>query len=151
MPAIAEQWVPRSPVLLQLDRYINDDDNRASYARALANGESPAFVAGGPFADSPETQDHWMSDWIDSNGRGGSYWPYATDVDIATLVKNGLSESVQTAVNTEKIHNTLWICSGDAPEQDQPVSPATQQQLFKVAVHESDQVVTLIILTPQPA
>ena len=29
-------------------------------------------------------------DWIDADGHGGTYWAYASDVDLATMLKEGL-------------------------------------------------------------
>jgi hypothetical protein len=147
------ELVSRSPVFARLDNHINDQEKGASFLRAGEAGESRGFGSVGPFAGDRETELHWTTDWIQANGHGGSYWPYATDVDLKTLLKNGATESVQIATNTGKIHNTLWICNGDPPEEyqeRQPVPKAKQEQLFKVAVHETDQVISLVILTPRP-
>ena len=151
MPKTGDRWVQSCPAITQLDDHLNSDEQKkASYSSALTAGENPAFVSGGPLVESNA---NWGTAWVDSDGHGGTYWPYATEVDLAGLIKGALTESVKTATDSGKIHNTLWILSGNAPEEYQqghPVAKAKQEELFKVAVHETDRVVSLVIMTPEP-
>jgi hypothetical protein len=154
MPGIAEEVVQPCRAIMQLDEHINSDaERKASYSSALNEGGSPAFVAGGPLDGMEDVQANWGTDWVDATGHGGAYWPYATDVDLSSMIKGALTESVTTATETGKIHQTLWITPTDPPDEHaagRPVPTAKQESLFKVAVHETERVVTLVILTPQP-
>jgi hypothetical protein len=153
MPGIVEEWVSRPEALERLDRHINETANPAAFHQRLAARDAPGFGPGGPFHADPETQAHWTTDWIDENGRGGRYWPYATEVDVAALLAGAITASVQRTIETGKIHNTLWISSGEPPAEHlrgEPVPESMQTSLFKVAVVEGERVVNLVIMTPRP-
>ena len=146
--AAADSPVQACPIIVKVDNFLNAQEaQKTSCATALAAGESFAFTPGGPIADR-ETEAAWDTNWVDSDGHGGAYWPYAADIDLEGLIKGGLAESVQLASSTNKVHNTLWVLSGPSPTG--AVDAATQAQLFRVGVHETEHVVSLVILTPAP-
>jgi hypothetical protein len=149
MPYLVEYSPVQScPIIARVDHYLNSQETqKTSSASALGAGESFAFTSDGPLAGR-EAEAGWDTNWVDADGHGGAYWPYARDVDLAGLIKGGLAESVQRAASTNKLHNTLWVLSGPPPSGD--VDAATQEQLFRVGVHENDHVVSLVIMTPEP-
>ena len=150
MPKVTEdrQLVSYPPAFAKLDKQINDPDTGGQFHQLLTSHETPGFTAGGPFAGDAAVQDHWKSDWVGPAGQGGNYWPYATDVDVFRVLTDGLVESSKKAMSTGKVHNTLWVCSGEPPAG--PVDKAAQDGLFHTAVIEGDGVVTLVIMTPYP-
>jgi len=149
MPNTGGELVQECAAIAQLDDHINSS-NGATYASALDAGENPAFVSGGPLEESDA---NWGTAWVNETGQGGTYWPYVTDIDLTSLIKGALTQSVQAATTSGKIHNTVWINHGEPPEEyrrGEAVPREVQEQLFKTAVYETDRVVTLVILTPQP-
>ena len=145
---VADSPVQQCSIIVDVDNYLNSQESqKTSSATALGAGESFAFAPGGPIAER-ESEAGWDTNWVDADGHGGAYWPYATDIDLAGLIKGGLAESVQLASSANKLHNTLWVLSGPPPTG--AVDADTQAQLFRVGVHETDHVVSLVILTPAP-
>jgi hypothetical protein len=154
MPKVAQhKWVSNANALDKLDDHVNEPANRAAFHQDLLTSATPGFDAGGPFGEDAATQAHWTTDWIDADGHGGTYWPYATHVDFADMLKQGLTRSVQEVIDTGKVHNTLWVVTGETPAeyaQGKPVTKAEQEKLFKVAVHATNRVINLVIMTPPP-
>jgi hypothetical protein len=154
-PFFAEAGIHRQPSPFErLDAHINGPPaRRAAFRDGLAAGQKEGFDAGGPFADDTDMRSHWAEDWTNEAGRGGRYWPYLTDVDVAQLLADALTRSVQLAHESGKLHNTVWLPHADVPDpatRGEAVAVAEQERLFRAAVYESPEVVTLVILTPQP-
>jgi hypothetical protein len=153
----ADVFVQTCPIIVAVDDWLNSEAHMTQTASVLGEDGSFAFVSGGPL-ENREDETAWDSNddggednvgnWVDAAGHGGRYWRYARDINLSDLIKNGLSESVQLASSTNKLHNTLWVVSGPPPSGN--VDAETQQRLFRVGVHETDRVVSLVIMTPTP-
>ena len=142
-----ETFVQPCQIIKDVDNWLNSQAQMTQTASALGEARTFAFDPGGPI-EGREDDALWDTNWVDAEGHGGAYWPYATDINIGDLVKGGLSESVQLASSTNKLHNTVWVVSGPPPSGD--VDAETQRRLFRVGVHETDHVVSLVIMTPTP-
>jgi hypothetical protein len=143
----ADVFVQPCPIIVAVDDWLNSQAHMTQTASVLGEDGSFAFLPGGPL-ENREDYARWDINWVDADGHGGLYWPYASDINLSDLIKNGLSESVQLASSTNKLHNTLWVVSGPPPRGN--VDAETQQRLFRVGVHETDRVVSLVIMTPTP-
>jgi hypothetical protein len=145
--ADVDVFVQPCQAIIDVDNWLNSQAQMAQAASSLGEDGAFAFLPGGPL-ERREGETQWDTNWVDADGHGGAYWPYATDVNLNDLIKNAMSESVQLASSRNKLHNTLWVVSGPPPSGD--VDTETQQRLFRVGIHETDHVVSLVIMTPAP-
>jgi hypothetical protein len=156
MPAIVANdggVYPQPEAFTTLDRFVNDEGMRdivgqfhADLVGVAAGTAEPNF---GPFGDDAAMREHWGNHWINESGRGGSFWPYLTDVDIYAELTRALTASIGRAHGDGKEHVTVWLPVHEAPKGR--VSAEDQQRLFVAAVHETATQVQLVIVTPVPA
>jgi hypothetical protein len=153
---VADDGVYQQPEAFRtLDRFVNDERMRdivgqfhADLVGVAAGTAEPNF---GPFGDDEAMRTHWGTDWINESGRGGSFWPYLTEVDIYAELTRALTQSIGRAHRNGKEHLTVWLPVHEAVKVGAPLSAAAQQRLFVAAVHETDTQVQLVIVTPEPA
>jgi len=153
MDGFARPWQ-----LERLDQVFNEGtaESRGRLRDAIASGKlGGGFREGSIFSvdavgtdDAESTRRHWLEDWVgDPPRRGGNFWPYANEIDVAELLRQGLLESLDRVIRTGKVHNNVWVPHGPAPVE----SVVDQRALFAVWVQESHRVVTLVIETPVPS
>jgi hypothetical protein len=138
-----------------LDDFINGDPEPVSSfhadLQAALSGPRHGSANYGPFADDAAMQAHWSQDWTNWDGYGGRYWPYLHSVSIHTLLTEGLIRSIGVALEPQrKQHATIWAPILDAPESGaaSDLTESAQRRLFKVAVHQTENTVQLVIVTP---
>jgi hypothetical protein len=137
----------------RLDRFINNPGNRPAFVAGLVAGQKQGFGPGGPFANDQAMQSHWSADWINAQGRGGRYWPYLDNIDIAQELAAALAQSiaaVDASPGKHKVHNTTWETLGDPPADPGTLTAEQKRTLFKVSVTENEERVELLIRTPKP-
>lgn len=139
----------------RLDAFLNSEATRNAaqqfHSDLVGVVDGTAEPNFGPFESDDEMRQHWVNDWIDEAGHGGQFWPYLSNANIYELVTRALTTSIGRAQSTEKRHLTVWLPIHDPPSADEELSLADQLRLFSFGVHESDDEVQLVIVTPRPA
>jgi hypothetical protein len=138
----------------RLDAFLNSEATRSAaqqfHSDLVGVVDGTADPNFGPFDSDDEMRQHWVNDWIDDAGHGGNFWRYLSGVNIYELVTRALTTSIGRARSTDKRHLTVWLPIHDAPNAGEDLSLADQERLFSFGVHESDDEVQLVIVTPRP-
>jgi hypothetical protein len=132
-----------------LDEFVNAGQPAVdAFLTSLESRPGPNQGDFGPFSQDQVAKDHWGQEWTNAEGRGGSYWPYLTDLDIHRMLAEALATSIRRARTGNKTHTTVWLQGHPTPTG--AVAADAQALLFTTFVQESAQGVQLVIVTPVP-